>query len=118
MAELEGIDYRVKLIRFDNGLDAVARQQESGKKGTAGCRLGFGPNTWRNGDVTTGGHEEKKWFPGEKSTRKSIATFVHVFFQSPFTLETVWLLPLANPTAKGRDSSYQFCRAKLRTPGD
>lgn len=48
-----------------------------------------------------------------KSTRKSIATFAHVFFQSPVTLKTMWLLPLANPTAKGRDSSYQFCRARV-----
>lgn len=49
-----------------------------------------------------------------KSTRKSIATFAHIFFfQSPVTQRTILLLPLANPRAKVRGSSYQFFRARV-----
>lgn len=33
--------------------------------------------------------------------------------QHPIPLQTILLLPLANPTAKGRDSSYQVFRARV-----
>lgn len=63
-----------KLGKTDNGLDVVAREQESGTKGTQGWSLSFGLSTLRDGDVTNlGTLGEKKQVCRRKSIRKSIA---------------------------------------------